>query len=192
MMKLLKSFLIVLLTIELTSCITLEHDVNFDPKLTFNSKNSGNNSKIMLEVNDKRHNQDLIGRRGNGIVYIAKISTEQNLEKLIFEKFSEILQSNKFEINDYSNKRLVINLLNLDYKNFLGLISVGTSVDTVIEVLLYINDKEVVKNIYRSNLETSTYFISPFASTNRKNINISFEKALNSILSDEKLIDELK
>lgn len=190
-MKLIKILSSLLLIGLASSCVYIPHSVQLHPKIESSKSSIGNKSAVNISVEDKRDDKNLIGRRGNGIASVAPITNDQNLEQILRDVVTKSLKEKQFSIPSKGGKMLEIYLLSLKYESLFGFFSLGTKVDSVIEVkVLNPNNSVKYKNIYRSNLE-KRHLIVPTSGTNENNINISFENVINSMLKDENLISAL-
>jgi len=190
-MKFIKILSTLLLLTLASSCIYIPHSVKLDPKIESGKSSIGNRNSVNISVEDKRDDKNLIGRRGNGIASVAPITNDQNLEQMLSDIVIKSLKEKQFSVPRDGGKKLEIYLLSLKYESLFGFFTLGTKVDSVIEVKVLNYDNSVqYKKIYRSNLE-KRHFIVPTSGTNEKNINISFENVINSMLKDQKLISAL-
>lgn len=174
-----------------SSCIYIPHSVQLHPKIESSKSSIGNKSAVNISVEDKRDDKNVIGRRGNGIASVAPITNDQNLAQMLSDIVIKSLKEKQFSVPRDGGKMLEIYLLSLKYESLFGFFTLGTKVDSVIEVKVLNYDNSIqYKKIYRSNLE-KRHFIVPTSGTNENNINISFENVINSMLKDENLISAL-
>ncbi|MFT6332340.1 MAG: putative lipoprotein YajG [Lentimonas sp.] len=189
----LKTITILLAIFGLSACVYFPQDVRLNPRIDSYNSNIGKGSQVNIEVTDKRDDKIVIGRRGNGMASIAPINNRQNLEELIKIRVEEYLEDQNFLLNDKGDRVLDISLLNLKYQNLFGFFTLGSKVDVVLDVFVRNKSNEIIyKKIYRSNLEKRHFMFAPIASTNEKNINLSFQKAINKMLEDDDLIKSLR
>lgn len=192
-MKITKISLFLTLILSTTSCVYLPQEVKLSPEIQSSSSNLGKNSSVDVIVTDKRDDKTVIGRRGNGMASIAPINNNQDLEQLLKNVVVDSLTKKKFIIPSKNGKVLDISLLSLKYQSLFGFFTIGSKIDVALDVkILDQNNSVIYNNIYRSNLEKRHAIFAPLASTNEKNINLSFQNAINSMLNDDLLVQFLK
>ncbi len=175
------------------SCVYIPQDVAISPKINISASDIGKNSNLKVATFDKRENSYVIGRRGNGIAEIAAINNNQNLALILKDELTNGFEKKGFSIAKDRGLILEVSILSLKYKSLFGFFTIGSEVNTSLEaVVKNQNDQVRYKEIYRGHIENRHFLAAPLAETNAKNINISFQKAIEFLLNDEKLLKALK
>ncbi len=177
----------------LSSCMLFQQEIKFDPKITTDSSDIGEDNKVNVVVLDQRNEHILIGRRGDGIVDIASINTHQNLEEIVKNNVIEALKKKSFAVPAEKGKILKISIVDIEYKTFQKLFFVGFRAHSVLEVFVMNKNGNIIYNKkYRSGAEDDNFILAPFAEKNDKVLQSSFQNAINEMLTDSNLIESLK
>lgn len=186
-----KNYFFVALILFLSSCVYVSQDVVLDPSLSNGNlqKHKKINNRILVEVKDKRSFKTL-GRRGNGVVRLAEIRNSQDVEQMLKNKIEKILKEDDFMIKS-GGKKIIIEIKGLKYEALPGFFTIGSEVISVIEVSVHKSGREIFNQTYKAKEEKRYSLFAPTAEQNEKIINKSFERCLQKIIDDEKLIQIL-
>lgn len=112
---------------------------------------------------------------------------------LILEK--EIVKNLKqkgFLTSKDNGKVLHVSVLRIKYQSLWGIITLGSQIDTTLEaVVIDKNNRLKHSKTYEGNVVKRHFLVAPLASTNEKNINLSFQSAIENMLNDKDLIKSL-
>ena len=172
-----------------SSCTFISQETYLKPIVRSDSSTIGHSKKINLVVLDKRLNKQVIGKRGNGMVSIANINNHQQLNILITENLKRLLEKKDFKIG--SGKVLEVTLVNLEYKNSMGLFHIGSESDADLNVKVKDNGAILYQELFRGRVNKEHFMFAPFAEENEKNINAALEQALQKIANDKDLFEVL-
>ena len=182
--------LIVISLLFVSSCEMNLSNVKLEPNLTTDEVRLNKNIKFDVKVFDKRPYTKFIGYRGFG-QHRASIGNDQDLKDLIKKEIINALNEKGFNYYDKANNKINIYLLNLNYKAFRYRKSI--SINTLFELeLLNRNNNIIYHNLYRSELNRSIGSFAPKAIEDERDINNSFQQALQSIIDDQDLIQSLR
>jgi uncharacterized lipoprotein YajG len=176
-----------------TSCSYNDRQVRFDLNVAQNQNDtvinkSGALSALKISVIEQRKNPEIVGTKKIGDQKV-KITSTENLAKLLEEKISENLFEQGFKKGNAKQLELYVEKFQFTAKRrfFIGKSEAKTKIKAVVK-----DSKNNVK--FTKNFELSLnnkHFIASFESTDEATINQLLNEVAQDIVSDKSLLENL-
>lgn len=169
----------------LSGCVFNPQSVSFSHDLAVPTTALGGGKTIQLSVKDERDDQAL-GRRGNGAISAAAITTKDDIIQVVRDKFAKGLGQLDFVVSppNGGDRQLTVELRLLQYGTSQGFWTGGVSTKGTIKILADFGGKKFEK-IYHAE-EEERVMVVPTAEHNAELLNkILDETVLKAFADDE-------
>ena len=185
-----KNLLAILVIFGISGCVFEAQQVYLNPKVNISEKNIGHNSKIFLKVIDDR-DTTTIGHKGSYEGKHAQITSKNSLPVALKQEIVRGLKTYKFKItnNSSNNKKLTVEIRDLEYTTSSGFSSGGVHIKSYIQVIAQNNGRRIEKR-YRTE-KTKSVQIAPNDTTNEKWINETLTETITKLFQDRELMNLL-
>jgi len=167
-----------------TGCTFVPQEANIAPAAGVMASDEGRNISVAVRVVDDRPSKSL-GRRGNGMVKAAEISSAQDLAAVVHASVVDGLRKKGFVVVDYqgtADPRLTLEIRMLEYSTSAGFWTAGVHVQGAIKAVA-VRGAETYDRMYRTENEQRIVIV-PTASTNEKWINEALTEVLQQFFDD--------
>ena len=176
----------------INGCAFTDQKAVLNPTLEFSSQNFGNGQQVGIKVLDERPDKTLGYRGAQGGNIGGKITTDQDVAKVLEDKIKEGLKMQGFEPTSYSDgvsRTMKVELRSLKYFISTGFWSGGAHTKSALKVIARNSGKEF-EEFYRVEKEETIIFI-PGAEGNEQLINSALSEILQKLFTDQKLFEFL-
>lgn len=182
-----KKLLITICVLALTSCTHLDQKVNLDITTTNNHQShTGNGLGLSIEVYDDRAESKIIGIKKFCDDKVIKITSDQNLAKLLQQEIREGLFKKGYKKG--TDKLIEISIQKFRYRAQCG-VMVGKSradISVTVSVTDSKNGTNIAKNFKLS--ANNSHFLAPLEKTDSKIINNIVSEVVEDILNNDILL----
>lgn len=178
-------------TLALTGCAFNPQTVTFNRDLAVPTAALGGGNAISLVVKDERADTAL-GRRGTGVAQAAAITTKENMDQVVKDKFTVGLQNLGFKVAADAGgpRKLTVELRLLGYSTSQGFWTGGVHTKGAIKVMGRFGDTDFEKT-FRAE-EEERIMVVPTADKNAELLNKILDQTLIKVFADEEFRAFLK
>jgi uncharacterized lipoprotein len=180
--------LLVALTVLAAGCAWTPQAILVKPEIEVQPSTVGNGRPVVVKVEDERPKTTLGTRGVRGVG--AELTLQGNFAEIIHAALIDGLKRQGFDPTESStvdNRELRVEIRGLEYQVTQGFWSGTLRTDCALKATCVVGSARPYEHLYRAEYEESIAFVKG-DEENKKYINDIVSKALNQLLSDEKLI----
>jgi len=152
----------------------------------------GKGREVYVHVVDERTTTE-IGRRGNGVMDGAAITTTQDIAALFRDAVKAGITNKGFVVvpdASGSTRQLRVDIRTLEYEMSMGFWSGGVHTRAALKATVLHNGAAQYDNLYRDEAEDRVQFV-PGAKANDERINMVIDGVITKLFADEQLLSVL-